>query len=110
MKLRLRRSFAFILALVLAAASLSLAASASSAVPGLHGDLVPYRNYTGETTELIAYSELEPFAGKYYYPSTQGYLAYLVAPEEKDKVEAVRLPDDEQFEKLVSMLEEGGHA
>ena len=82
MKLRLRRSFAFILALVLAAASLSLAASASSAVPGLHGDLVPYRNYTGETTELIAYSELEPFAGKYYYPSTQGYLAYLVAPED----------------------------
>ena len=41
---------------------------------------------------------------------TASAISYLVAPEEQDAVETVSLPDDEQFEKLVSILEEGGHA
>ena len=50
----------------------------------------------------------EAFQGVHDF--TASALSYLVAPEEQDSVEAVSLPDDEQFEKLVSMLEEGGHA
>ena len=81
MKLRLRCAFSFILAIVLATTSLSIAASAGLIIPGLHGESVPSRDYTGLTPELVAYSELEPFDGKNYYPSTQGYYAFLTAPE-----------------------------
>lgn len=50
----------------------------------------------------------EAFQGVHDF--TASALSYLVAPNEKDEVESVNLPDDEQFEKLVSILEEGGHA
>ena len=40
-----------------------------------------------------------------------GALGYLVSPEDEAKLHAVGMEeDDEQFEKMISKLEEGGHA
>lgn len=37
-------------------------------------------------------------------------LGFLVSPEDEAKLRAVGMAEDEEFEKMVSELEEGGHA
>lgn len=39
---------------------------------------------------------------------TASAISYLVPPEEMEKLDKIKLDDDAQFEKLVSMLEQGG--
>ena len=41
---------------------------------------------------------------------TGAALGYLVSQEDMKKLDGIKLADDAQFEKLISDLEEGGHA